>query len=141
MGDDIASGDWRNYSLKAYRFSNVGTSNLSVLVGLKAALDFSRALGEERIHARIHRLATQVRERIGGYRQLRLANASGDGFYAGMVSFEPLTGDLKRVADQCIARRIRIGGGGERIRISTHIFTQPAELDAFFDALDAGLRS
>ncbi|MDX6342656.1 MAG: hypothetical protein QOH87_2794, partial [Trebonia sp.] len=31
----IASAEWRNRTLKAYRFSNVGTSNLSVMVGLK----------------------------------------------------------------------------------------------------------
>ncbi len=112
-----------------------------MLVGLKAALDFYHALGEERIYARIHQLATQARDRISSYGQLRLANASHDAFYGGMVSFEPKTGDLKRVADECVARRIRIGGGGERIRISTHIFTQPTELDAFFNALAAGLRS
>ena len=53
---------------------------------------------------------------------------------------ELAAGDLKRVAELCAARRIRIAGGSERIRISTHIFTQPAELDAFFDALDVALR-
>ena len=103
-------------------------------------LDFFHAVGAERVYARIHQLATHVRDRIRGYPQLRLANASDDAFYGGMVSFEPAAGDLKRVAELCAARRIRIGGGAERIRISTHIFTQPAELDAFFDALDAALR-
>ncbi|MDE3137167.1 MAG: aminotransferase class V-fold PLP-dependent enzyme, partial [Acidobacteriota bacterium] len=37
---NIASGSWQDYSLKAYRFSNLGTSNLSIMVGLKAAVDF-----------------------------------------------------------------------------------------------------
>ncbi len=136
----IASGEWRNYQLKAYRFSNVGTSNLSVMVGLKAALDFFHAVGTERIYARSHQLAAHVRDRIRDYPQLRLANASHEEFFGGMVSFEPVGGDLKRVAELCAARRIRIAGGAERIRISTHIFTQPAELDAFFNVLDAALR-
>jgi selenocysteine lyase/cysteine desulfurase len=137
---NIASAEWRNYELKAYRFSNLGTSNLSVMVGLKAALDFFHAIGPERIYARSHQLATRVRGRVQQYSQLRTVNASKDEFYGGMVSFEPVTGDLKRVADECTARSIRIAGGAERIRISTHIFTQPTELDAFFGALDAGLR-
>ncbi len=145
---NIASGDWRNYELKAYRFSNLGTSNLSVMVGLKAALDFFHTLGPERIYARIHENATRVRDHIAKYPQLRLVNASKDEFYGGLVSFEPATpvppgsttGGLKRIADECAARNIRIAGGPERIRIATHIFTQPTELHAFFDAVDVGLR-
>ena len=35
---------------------------------------------------------------------------------------------------------IRIAGGTERIRIATHIFTQPTELNAFADAVERGLR-
>lgn len=138
---NIATGDWRNFNLKAYRFSNFGTSNLSVMVGLKAALDFFHAVGPERIYARQHELATMVRDSVRRHPQLRLANASSDEFYGALVSFEPATGDLSRVAVECAARNIRIAGGAERIRIATNIFTQPIELNAFFDALDAGLRA
>ncbi len=138
---NIASAEWRNYTQKAYRFSNLGTSNLSVMVGLKAALDFFQSLGPERIYRRIHELAGRVRERILRHPELRLANASGDAFYAGLVSFEPVKGDLKRVVDACAARHIRIAGGPERIRIATHIFTQPIELNALFDAVDQGMRN
>jgi isopenicillin-N epimerase len=145
---NIATANWNNYDMKAYRFSWFGTSNLSVMVGLKAALDFHQQLGSERVYARIHQLASQVRERVARYPQIRIVNASGDAFYGGMVSFEPVppvpagatTGVLKRVADECAGRNIRVAGGAERLRISTHIFTQPTELALFYDALDAGLR-
>jgi hypothetical protein len=43
------------------------------------------------------------------------------------------------VLDQSAMRNIRVAGGPDHIRIATHIFTQPAELDAFYTALDAGL--
>jgi isopenicillin-N epimerase len=134
-----ASAEWQNYKLKAYRFSNLGTSNLSVLAGLAAALRFHETLGPQRVYARIHELAKRVRERVANYSALRLANASSDDFYAGLVSFEPAKGDLKRVVTECAARNIRIIGGPERIRVATHIFTQPTELNAFFDALDRGV--
>ena len=137
---NIASGDWRNYKLKAYRFSNLGTSNLSLLVGLKAALDFFQAVGPERIYARIHQLAGRVRGRVEKFPQLRLANASADAFYAGLVSFEPVEGDLKRVNEECASRHIRYSGGAGLMRIATHVFTQPTELNALFDAVDKGLR-
>ncbi len=135
----IASAQWRNRDLKAYRFSNVGTSNLSVMVGLKAALDFHQAVGPERVYARIHELARRVRDRIAAQPQLRLANASADGFYGGLVSFEPVKGDLKPVLAELAARKVRVAGGPERIRVATHIFTRPTELNALFGAVERGV--
>jgi selenocysteine lyase/cysteine desulfurase len=137
---NTATADWRNYGRKAWRFSTFGTSNLSVMVGLQAALDFHKALGPARVHRRVHELAGRVRECVQRYPQLRLANASADAFYGGMVSFEAVKGDLKGVAAECAARNIRVLAGPERVRVSTHVFTQPTELNAFFDALDRGLR-
>lgn len=133
---NIASAQWRNYGQKAYRFSNVGTSNLSVMVGLKAALDFYQRIGPERIYRRIRELAGRVRDGIRERAQFRLANASADAFYAGLVSFEPARGNLDRVLRECANRQIRVAGGRDRIRIATHVFTQPTELNALFDALD-----
>ncbi len=135
-----ASAEWRNYGQKAYRFSNLGTSNLSVMVGLKAALDFVREIGPERIYARIHELARRVRDRVKEHPGLRLCNASADEFFGGLVSFEPAKGDFKRVLAECAARHIRVAGSPERIRVATHVFTQPTELNALFDALERGLR-
>jgi isopenicillin-N epimerase len=136
----VASAGWQDRGLKAYRFSNVGTSNLSVMVGLKAALDFFKVLGPERVYARIHQLATRLRDRLKEYPQLRLANASDDAFYAGMVSFEPVKGDLKRVLAELAARNVRVAGGPDRIRVAAHVFTQSTELNTFLDAVDRGLR-
>lgn len=136
----IATVGWRDHALKAYRFSNFGTSNLSVMIGLKAALDFHRTLGPDRVYARIHQLASRVRDRLKEYPQIRLTNASTDGFYAGMVSFEPVKGDLKRVQAELAARNVRVAGNPDRLRVATHIFTQSTELNTFFDAVDRGLR-
>ncbi|HWM31721.1 MAG TPA: aminotransferase class V-fold PLP-dependent enzyme [Methyloceanibacter sp.] len=134
--------EWRNYKLKAYRFSNLGTSNLSVIVGVKAALDFVNAIVPERIYSRIHELGRKVRDRLREHNQIRLLNASLGAFHTGLVSFEAVGGDLTRVFEECEARRIRIRYWGDagRIRVSTHIFTQQTELDAFFDAVERGLR-
>lgn len=137
---NVAANGWRDYKLKAYRFSNFGTSNLSVMMGLKAAVEFFNTIGPNRVFQRIHQLAGQVRDRIRKYSELRLINASADNFYAGMVSFEAVKGDLKRVLQECETRRIRTIGGAARFRISTHIFTQTTELQTFFDAVERGLR-
>jgi len=70
---------------------------LSVIVGLKAALDFYHAIGPERIYPRIHQLGRRVRDRLREDRGVRLLNASADNFHAGLVSFAAVNGDLKRV--------------------------------------------
>src|SRR5262249_47014488 len=98
--------------------------------------DFYRAIGPERIYRRIHELASRVRDGIKQRPQLRLANASAEPFFAGLVSFEATQGDLDRVLHECTARQIRTAGGRDRIRIATHIFTQQTELNALFDAVD-----
>ena len=141
---NIVSGEWRNYEMKAYRFSNFGTSNLSVFVGLKAALDFFQTIGAERIFARQHQLATRVRDQVLRYPQkAKLGNASKDEFFGALVSFDSVgaADALKGVVHECAARNIRIAGGADHMRIATNIFTQPTELNAFFDALDAGMRA
>jgi isopenicillin-N epimerase len=137
---NIATVGWRDHALKAYRFSSFGTSNLSVVVGLKAALDFHRILGPDRVYARIHQLAGRLRDKLKEYPQLRLVNASTDAFYAGMVSFEPVKGDLKQVLAELAARKVRVAGNQDRVRVATHIFTQSTELNTFLDAIDRGLR-
>jgi selenocysteine lyase/cysteine desulfurase len=133
---------WRNYKLKAYRFSYLGTSNLSVIVGVKAALDFIQGIGPDRIYARIHEMGRKVRDRLREDSRVRLLNASADNFHAGLVSFAAVKGDLKRVKAECDKRNIRIRywEDDEPIRVSTHIFTQQTELNALCDAIERGLR-
>lgn len=138
---NVVSGEWKNYALKAYRFENLGTSNLSVMVGLKAALDFFATIGADRIYARIHQNARRVHDIVTSHSELAFNNASKDEFYGGLVSFRNTKGDLAKIATECGNRKIRIAGGADRIRIATHIFTQPTEINAFADAVDAGLRA
>ena len=139
----IGTNHWQDKALKAYRFSNFGTSNLSVMVGLQAALDFFREIGPERIYARGHQLATRVRDRVSSYPQLQHENASADEFYGNMVSFRTEPAVFARILAECKQRNIRVTPfeSASRIRVSTHIFTQPTELNLLFDALDAAMRA
>jgi selenocysteine lyase/cysteine desulfurase len=142
---NICSGEWGNKSLNAWRFSNVGASNLSVFVGMQAALDFFREVGPDRIYARQHQFATRVRDHIAAEPRLALLNASADPFFGGFVSFAPNAANaaapaaLNAVAHQCGQRRIRIAGGTDRIRIAANVYNLPAEFDLFCDAVTVGL--
>lgn len=138
---NVVSGSWKDYDQKAYRFENLGTSNLSVMVGLVAALDFFDTVGADRIYARIHQNATRVHDIVASHPGMTFANASKDQYYGGLVSFSNSKGSLDPVAKECAARNIRIVGGGPRMRCSTHIFTQQTDINTFADALAAGLRA
>lgn len=129
---------WQDKALKAYRFSNFGTANLSVMVGLQAALDFFHAIGPERIYARSHELASRVRERISRYPQFTHENASADAFYGNMVSFRAPESTFTRILAECKARNVRITPfeAAHRVRVSTHIFTRRTDLDLFFGAIE-----
>jgi isopenicillin-N epimerase len=137
---NIASGSWKDYSLKAYRFSNLGTSNLSVMVGLKAAIDFYNRIGPDRIYARIHQYAKRVHDEVVKHPEFTVINASADAFYGGMVSFAAPQATVKNIFEECARRQIRVSGGADHVRVSTHIFTQPSDIDAFFEAMNAGLK-
>jgi isopenicillin-N epimerase len=138
---NTCSGSWHDYTLKAYRFENLGTSNLSVMVGFKAALDFYHTIGAERIYARIHQQAQKVRAAIVSHPELRTANASREDFYGGLVSFFNTKGDLVKVSEECGKLAIRTGYGSPRMRIASHIFTQTSEIQTFADAVNAGMRA
>jgi isopenicillin-N epimerase len=137
----IASSDWRNHELKAYRFSHVGTSNLSVMIGLKAALDFHKAIGPERVFTRIRELARSIRAGLKDRAGVRTTNASADEFHAGLIGFEPVQGDFGKLMAELDALKIRVNGGRTRMRVATHIFNQPSDVQAFLGAVDRGLRA
>ena len=111
------------------------------MVGLKAALDFFHTIGPERIYGRIHQQSAKINTIVKSHPQLQVTAASRDDFYGGLLSFTNTKGDLDKVAAECGKRAIRIAGGGPRMRIATHIFTLQPEINAFADAVDAGLRA
>ncbi len=134
---NVATGGWDDRKLKAARFMMVGTNNRAIFEGLIAALRFLKALGPERVYARIHQLARMVRERAKAQPNLELLTPEDDRMFGGMVTFRLRNGDVKRVLELAQKRRIFMTGGKERIRISTHVHTRPADVEALFDTLRA----
>ncbi|MBI4512908.1 MAG: aminotransferase class V-fold PLP-dependent enzyme [Gemmatimonadetes bacterium] len=57
----LASTEWDNHRVGAYRLMQYGTGNFSVLKGLEKAIDFHMAIGSERIERRIRGLADRLR--------------------------------------------------------------------------------
>ena len=57
MWNTIATHGWDEPQLKAERFQHIGSSNVPIIAGLVAAIEFANSIGMERIERRHRQLA------------------------------------------------------------------------------------
>ena len=130
----VTTDGWVNSSLAAARFMLVGTNNRAVFEGMMAGLQFAKDIGPERIMKRMHQLARMVRDRAAKEPSLRVLTPDDDRLFGCMVSLQLQPEHAKRFAALCKERRMW-ALAGERFRVSTHIHTRPADIDALFQAI------
>ena len=130
----LASGGWHDESLGAHRLNHMGTMDESRLAGLLAAVEYQRALGADRIEARVRELHGRLRESLQGIAGVEIVTPGGPELSSGMLSFRiegvdslELQRHLARVANV----RTRVIGEYELgwVRLSTHVYNTFAELD------------
>ncbi|MEO7142064.1 MAG: aminotransferase class V-fold PLP-dependent enzyme [Bryobacteraceae bacterium] len=127
------TGGWDQKSLKAARFMMVGTNNRAMVEGMIAGLRFAKAIGPDRIYARIHQLARRVVEHAATIPYIKLVTPPDDRMYAALVSLQ-FTKDATKLWPVCGKHKIWISGA-QRVRLSTHIHTRPVDIDLFFDLM------
>lgn len=130
----VTTDGWVNSSLAAARFMLVGTNNRAIFEGMMAGLQFAKEIGPERIMKRMHQLARMVRDRAAKEPSLRILTPDDDRLFGCMVSLQLQPEHAKRFASLCKERRMWTLAG-ERFRVSTHIHTRPADIDALFQAI------
>jgi cysteine desulfurase/selenocysteine lyase len=139
----IPSGDWAEGG--ARRFDHVGTIDGSRMAGLLAALEFHEALGSARVWARVRELQRHLRAGLTGVPGLELRSPEED-LTAGMVSFR-IPGRDSMALQRDLARRagVRTRVIGEFglgwMRLSTHVYNQPAELDRVVGLVEAWVQA
>lgn len=134
----IVTGAWDNKELRAARFMRLGTNNRAIFEGLMAGLRFHKEIGSERIFARIHQLARMTYAKARQVPYLELLSPEDDRMYAGLVTFRIRKPNLAPLWELCKKRRIWTTEG-ERLRLSTHIHTRPADIESFFSTLREAL--
>lgn len=130
----VASGGWNDLALKSDRFDHVGTRNESLLVGFDAAIRFHDAIGTDRIEARSRGLSTRLDAGLRQLPRVRIVSPAAPEVRSAMVSFQ-----VEGVKGTEVARKlwemgpVRVRHVGEHdldyIRLSTHIYNNPAEVD------------
>ncbi len=133
----IGSGDWAATDIR--RFEDVGTSNASLVVGMRAAVQFQNAIGREAIEARARSLATRLHDALSTIPRVRIYSPKRAAFRSAMVSFrmEGTTGE--KLQGYLGAARIRTRRIAEfdydYLRLSTHMYVLPRDLDRTVDLL------
>jgi selenocysteine lyase/cysteine desulfurase len=75
------------------------------------------------------------------FSRARLLTPDHPELWGAMTTAEFAEAEVERARRALAEHRIRVGGGGLRLRISTHIFTQPEEIATFFRVLSRALEA
>jgi isopenicillin-N epimerase len=141
----LASGGWDDLSLGAQRFNHLGTFDESRLAGLLAAAQFMQVLGMSRVEARVRYLRGLLQTALEQVPGLTVVTPTREELRAGMVSFEvdgiaslDLQADLART-DRVRTRVISEYGLGW-MRLSTHVYNHPGEIERVVELITAASR-
>jgi len=137
----LASGGWDDLDLGAQRFNHFGTFDESRLAGLLAAVEFHGVLGVDRIEDRVRHLRALLQDGLKTLPGVDIASPDGEELSSGMVSFrmegvESLA--LQRHLSRVAKIRTRVIGEYDYgwMRLSTHIYNLPSDLDRILELLD-----
>jgi selenocysteine lyase/cysteine desulfurase len=122
----VASGQWNNHQDDGYRFTQRGTGNLSLMMGLDAALDFQFAIGPERIQQRIKYLGEYLREGLRKIPKTRILSPDNSAMAAGITVYN-IEGVSNQVLGAEMWKRERLRPRGQRH--CTHIYNSTEEID------------
>jgi cysteine desulfurase / selenocysteine lyase len=127
----IGSGDWAATDIR--RFEDVGTSNGSLVVGLRAAVAFQNAIGRTAIELRARALATRLFDALGALSRVQIVSPRAAALRSAMVSFKMDGTTAEALQGYLGAARIRTRRiaefGYEYLRLSTHIYVLPGDID------------
>ncbi len=121
----LASSQWDNHKDEGYRLQQRGTGNLSILVGLNAAIDFHNRIGHERVIRRIKELGDYLRAGLARIPKVRINTPVHPAMCAGITNYQVEGVGGTAMQDALWLKGIRIRGN----RQSTHIYNSEAELN------------
>lgn len=142
----LVSGGWDDEALGAHRLNHMGTVDESRLAGLLAASEYLLALGMDRVEARVRYLRGRLEDGLASIDGVRLVTPMAEALKGGMVSFSVdgvESSDLQRHLSRVASVRTRVIGEYDYgwMRLSTHIYNRPDEIDRVLDLVDGVART
>jgi selenocysteine lyase/cysteine desulfurase len=142
----LASGGWDDLDLGAHRFNHMGTMDESRPAGLLASVAFMRAIGMSRVEQRVRWLRQRLESGLRAIEGVSVVTPADESLKGAMVSFSvsgvesaQLQAHLSRTANV----RTRVIGeyGYGWMRLSTHVYNTPDEVDHVLDLVEVVARS
>jgi selenocysteine lyase/cysteine desulfurase len=137
----LVSGGWNDLDLGAQRFNHLGTFDESRMAGLMAAVEFLRSLGMDRVESRIRYLRGRLEKGLRDLPEVHVHSPEVEDLSSGMVSFS-----MEGVESLELQRHLaRVAGVRTRViseyaygwmRLSTHVYNLPEEVDGVLELLD-----
>ena len=137
LWNTIATEGWEHPELKAERFQRIGSSNVPMLAGLSASIDFANSIGMDRIERRHRQLADRMLAEMTK-RGAESWTSPDPTMRCGIVTVNvpPVKrSDLERWLWQQKKIRIR-GGEPSKLRLSTPYYLLPGDMDRFLASFD-----
>ncbi len=131
----IVTGGWDDKTIGAARFMKLGTNNRATVVGMLAGLRFLKSLGPENIYTRLHDMAKRNYAMAARRPHLQLLSSPDDRLYGALVTIGFKGANVENLWKIARERKIWVYGGAE-LRLSTHIHTRMADLEAFYSLVD-----
>jgi isopenicillin-N epimerase len=137
LWNTIATEGWDEPQLKAERFQRIGSSNVPMLAGLRAAIEFANNIGIDRIERRHRALANRMMSEMAN-RGAEMWTSPDPAMRCAIVTVN--VPPLKRAELESWLwkqKKIRIRGGEpSKLRLSTPYYLLPADMDRFLAAFD-----
>jgi isopenicillin-N epimerase len=137
LWNTIATEGWERPELKAERFQRIGSSNVPMLAGLRASIDFANSIGMDRIEHRHRQLADRMLAEMTK-RGAQSWTSPDPAMRCGIVTLNvpPVKrSDLENWLWRQKKIRIR-GGEPSKLRLSTPYYLLPSDMDRFLASFD-----
>lgn len=138
MWTTVSSYQWDNHDDEGFRFSQRGTGNHSLLIGLEAALDFHNEIGPQRVYDRIKYLGAYLRDGLRKMPKVKIFSPVEEKMCAGITVYNIAGMTGARLQDEFWNRaRMRPRSQGDEfgVRHCTHIYNSQKELDRALDII------
>lgn len=131
----LGSYNYDNREDGAFRFMQYGTGSPAMLTGLRAALDFNRELGVERIARWNRAMTAQLHEGLQEIPNTRIHSSTHPDMFGGATTFglENKTADELQDALWEGKIRVRAQRNNRRVRLCAHLYVSPDDIARTLD--------
>ena len=131
----LGSYNFDNREDGAFRFMQYGTGSPALLTGLRAALDFNRELGIERIARWNLAMTAQLHEGLQEIPNVRIHSSTHPEMFGGATTFGLENKTADELQDALWEGRVRVRAqrNARRVRLCAHLYVSPDDIDRTLD--------